>query len=41
MGNPEMLGWLDVWRDRRLNIVIRDFADDAFVDKVKALNQLA
>lgn len=41
MGNPEMLGWLDAWRDRRLNIVIRDFADDAFVDKVKALNQLA
>lgn len=37
-GNPEMLRWLDEWRGRGLNIVIRDLADQAFVDKVRALN---
>ncbi len=37
-GNPTMLGWLDGWRDQRLNIIIQDVPGIAFVNKVRALN---
>ncbi len=37
-GNPTMLGWLDGWRDKRLNIIIQDVPGKEFVDKVRALN---
>lgn len=37
-GNPTMTGWLDGWRDKRLNIIIQDVPGAAFVNKVRALN---
>lgn len=38
-GNPTMMGWLEGWRDKGLNIIIRDLADTAFVDQIRLLNR--
>lgn len=38
-GNPTMVGWLEGWRDKGLNIIIQDVGDVMFVDAAMALNR--
>lgn len=34
-----MVGWLEGWRDKGLNIIIQDVGFVTFVDQVMALNR--